>query len=71
MILTFQKESFRKNIKLTIYHKIEYIMTILEKIKDEKLQWDIDREGEKISALSSGKSDKNKYVIGEEILPSD
>ena len=33
-------------------------MTIEGKIKDEKLQYDINREATKISALSSGKTDK-------------
>ena len=45
-------------------------MTIEDKIKDEKLQYDINRETAKISALSSGKLDKYKYLTGEEILPS-
>ena len=31
-------------------------MTIDGNIRDEKLQYDIDREAEKVSALSSGKS---------------
>ena len=46
-------------------------MTIVDKIKDEKLQYDINRETAKISALSSGKIDKYEYLRGEEILPSD
>ena len=37
----------------------------------EKLQYDINREAVKISALSSGKIDKYEYLTGEEILPSD
>ena len=45
-------------------------MTIEDKIKDEKLQYDINREAAKISALSSGKIDKYEYLTGEEILPS-
>ena len=45
-------------------------MTIGDKIKDEKLQYDIHREAAKISALSSGKIDKHEYLTGEEILPS-
>ena len=45
-------------------------MTIEDQIKDEKLQYDISRETEKISALSSGKIDKYEYLTGEEILPS-
>ena len=45
-------------------------MTIEDKIKDEKLQYDINREAATISALSSGKIDKYEYLTGEEILPS-
>ena len=45
-------------------------MTIDDKIKDEKLQYDIVREAAKISILSSGKVDKQEYLTGEEILPS-
>ena len=45
-------------------------MTIEDQIKDEKLQYDINREAAKISALSSGKIDKYEYLAGEEILPS-
>ena len=45
-------------------------MTIEDQIKDEKLQYDINREAVKISALSSGKIDKYEYLTGEERLPS-
>ena len=45
-------------------------MTIEDQIKDEKLQYDVNREAAKISALSSGKIDKYEYLTGEEILPS-
>ena len=45
-------------------------MTIEDQIKDAKLQYDINREAAKISALSSGKLDKYEYLTGEEILPS-
>ena len=45
-------------------------MTIEDQIKDEKLQYDINREASKIYALSSGKLDKYEYLTGEEILPS-
>ena len=45
-------------------------MTIDDKIRDEKLQYDTNREGAKISALSSGKTDKYEYFTGKEILPS-
>ena len=46
-------------------------MIIDDKIQDEKLQYEIYREAGKISALSSGKSDKCEYLIGEEMFPSD
>ena len=46
-------------------------MTIDDKIKDEKLQYDIKREVTKISALSSRKIDTYEYLTGEEILPPD
>ena len=46
-------------------------MTIDDKIKDEKLQYDINREAAKISALSPGKTDIYEYFKDEEILPSD
>ena len=45
-------------------------MTIEDQIKDAKLQYDINREAAKVSALSSGKIDKYEYLTGEEILPS-
>ena len=41
-----------------------------DKIRDEKLQYDINREAAKISPISSGKIDKYEYLTGEEILPS-
>ena len=46
-------------------------MTTDDKIKDEKLQYDINRYAAKISALSSEKIDKYEYLPGKEILPSD
>ena len=46
-------------------------MTIDDKISDEKLQHEINREAAEISALLSGKIDKYKYLTGEEILLSD
>ena len=45
-------------------------MTINDQIKNEKLQYDINREAAKISALSSGKLHKYEYLTGEDILPS-
>ena len=45
-------------------------MAINDQIKDKKLQYDINRETSKISALSSGKIQKYEYLTGENILPS-
>ena len=45
-------------------------MTIENHIRDEKLQYDINREVAKISALSSGKIDKYEYITGEGIFSS-
>ena len=45
-------------------------MTIDDQIRDEKLQYNINREAAKISALSSNKIGKYEYLTGEEILPS-
>ena len=42
-----------------------------DKIKDETLQQDINREAEKISALSLCKIEKYEYLTGEDILPPD
>ena len=44
-------------------------MTIDDKIRDKKLQYDINRVVAKI-ALSSLKIDKYEYLTGEETLPS-
>ena len=43
-------------------------MTIEDWVRDEKLQYDINREAAKISTLSSGKIDKYEYLTGKEIL---
>ena len=45
-------------------------MTIDDQIKDEKLQYNINREAAIISAVSSGKIKKYEYLTGEKILPS-
>ena len=50
---------------LLLYHTTD------DQIRDEKLQYDINKKAAKISALSSGKIDKYEYLIGEEIIPSD
>ena len=44
-------------------------MTINDQIKDEKLQYNINREVAQLSALSSGKINKYQYLTGEDILP--
>ena len=45
-------------------------MTINDQIKDEKLQYDIDREAAKTSALTSIRIHKYEYLTGEDILLS-
>ena len=42
-----------------------------DKIRDENLQYNINTETPKLSALSSGKIDKYEYFTGEEILTFD
>ena len=39
-------------------------MTINDQIRDEKLQYNINRKAAKMSALSSGKIDKYEYRTG-------
>ena len=41
-------------------------MRIDDKIRDEKVQYDINREVTKISALSLGKNDKYEFLTDEE-----
>ena len=45
-------------------------MTIDDQIRDEKLQYDINRETAKISAVSWGEIYKYERLSGEDILPS-
>ena len=45
-------------------------MAIDHQIRNEKLQYDLNREAAKISALSSGKIHKYEYLTGEDIVPS-
>ena len=45
-------------------------MTIEDQIRNEKLQYDINREAAIISPLSSGKIDTYELLTGEEILRS-
>ena len=44
-------------------------MTTNDQIRDEKLQYDINRKAAIISAKSSGKIRKYEYLTGEDILP--
>ena len=44
-------------------------MTINDQIRDEKLQYDINREAAKMSALLSCRIDEYEYLTGEDILP--
>ena len=45
-------------------------MTIDDQIRDEKVEYVINREAAKISALSTKKFNKYEYLTGEEILAS-
>ena len=45
-------------------------MSVDDQIRDEKLQYSINREAAKISSLSSGKIHKYEYLTGKDILPS-
>ena len=45
-------------------------MTINDQIKDENLQYCINRKAAIIASLSSGKLHKYEYLTGEDILPS-
>ena len=44
-------------------------MAVVDKIKDEKLKYNINKETERILSLS--KNAKYEYLTSEEILPSD
>ena len=46
-------------------------MAIEDQIRDEKLQYNTNKEVAKISALSSDKIDKYEYLTGEELLTPD
>ena len=59
---------FRQNVLEAIF---KLVITIDDKIRDEKLQCDINREAAEISVLLSGKVDKNEYLTGEETLRSE
>ena len=65
-IVSDNPSCFRRNLLQRIQ---KLITAINDKIRGEKLQYCINREAAKISALSSGKIEK--YLAGEEVLPSD
>ena len=46
-------------------------MAIDDKIRDERLLYDINREAAKISPLSSDKIDNYDFLTGKEMLSSD
>ena len=60
--LRFRDSLFEKNIEVT--------KKINDKIRDGKLQHDINKEDAKKSALSPGKIEKYRYLTGQEIVPS-
>ena len=47
----------------------EKIQTINNKIEQNKVQYNLDRQTVKISYLSSGNISKYKFLIGEDLLP--
>ena len=47
------------------------IITVDERIRDEKLRYDINREASKLPALLLGKINKYEYVRAEKTLPLD
>ena len=67
-LASYNSLCFKKNLLKRIW---KLIMTIDDKIRDEKLQYDINRDAANVSTLSSGKIDKYEYLTGEEILPFD
>ena len=67
---TLASDNLLRFRKIFIIKHIIKITAIKDQIRDEKLQYDINREAAKISALSSGKIHKYEYLTGEETLPS-
>ena len=61
--LCFRRHLFERIFKL--------IMTVKDKIRDEKLQYNINKKTAKTSALASVKIDKYEYFTCEEISLSD
>ena len=46
-------------------------MTLDDKIRDEKIQYDLNKEATKIQMLSFGQIEKCEYITGKEILRLD
>ena len=63
--LLFNPLPFEKNLLESVQR---VIMTIYNKIRDDKLQYNINRAASKIFALSSGKIYKYEYHAGKETL---
>ena len=64
----YNPSQFRKNL---LERAQKLIRAIDDKIRDEILQNDINRETAQILPLSSGEVDKYEYLTGEEMLPPD
>ena len=67
MLASDNHSGFRKNFLEKKIQKL--IMTIDDKIKDENLQYDINTEAAKISALSFGKIDKFSFFFIKSLKP--
>ena len=52
--------------KMTLADKIK---TLDDKVKTNQAQYNLDREADKISALSLGKLDKYEYLAGDDLTP--
>ena len=68
-IFFFSDQILLHQIIFYVYKNIKASNDNDDKIRDEKLQYNINREIAKILALSSGKTDKYEYLTVEEILP--
>ena len=56
---------------LHLLEKLRKLFTrIDDKIREQKVQYDINKEAAKISVLSRNAINKYKYLTGKEILPS-
>ena len=58
-------------IKFLLQRIRKAILKIDDKIKDEELKYDTNREAAKIFSLSSVKIDKYEYLTADDIIPSD